>query len=241
MARGRAANYDEQREMIRAKAAHLFARGGYPGTSMNDIARATGLSKATLYHYFRDKYALLVDITEEHVSRLEALVADVVAERLEPEDHMRALIARIMAEYAGAQDAHRVLTSDVRFLEPDDRKRILGKERRVVDGFANAIGAWRPEQRDGALAKPLTMLLFGMINWMFTWMRPGGTLSHEALAPIVTDLFFGGVPAVRGSVIKTALAVVPAHAGTQRGSRRSRGDRQSTTLGSRVRGNDGDE
>ncbi len=201
MARGRAAGYDGQREMILAQAARLFAHGGYPGTSMNDIAGATGLSKATLYHYFRDKYALLVEITEGHVARLEALVAAVVAERLAPDDHMRALIARIMAEYAGAEDAHRVLTSDVRFLEPVDRQRILGQERRVVEGFADAIAAWRPELHDAVLAKPLTMLLFGMINWMFTWVRPDGALSHEALAPIVTDLFFGGVPAVRAPMI----------------------------------------
>ena len=187
MARGRAANYDGQREMILAKAAHLFARGGYPGTSMHQVADATGLSKATLYHYFRDKYALLVDIAEGHVTRLESLVADVRSQDLAPEARMRALIASIMAEYAGGE---------VRFLEPADRRRILGKERRVVEGFADAIGAWHPEHAQAALTKPLTMLLFGMINWMFTWMRPGGAVSHDALGTIVTELFFGGVPAV---------------------------------------------
>ncbi len=197
MARGRAAGYDDQREAILAKAAHLFAHGGYAGTSMNQVAEATGLSKAALYHYFDDKYALLVEITEGHVSKLETLVAEVYAQDLPPRDRMRALIARIIAEYADAQDAHRVLTSDVRFLEPVDRRRIVGKERRVVEGFAAAIASWQPEQQRSGLTKPLTMLLFGMINWMFTWMRPGGTLSHEAMAPIVIDLFFGGVPAVR--------------------------------------------
>ena len=197
MARGRASNYDDQRSMILTHAAHLFARGGYPGTSMNQVAEATGLSKASIYHYFRDKYALLVDIAEGHVSKLEALVDDVAAEGLGPTDHMRALITRIMAEYAGAEDAHRVLTSEVRYLEAVDRRRIVARERRVVEGFAAAIAAWRPEQADAALTKPLTMLLFGMINWTFTWMKPGGALTHEALAPIVTDLFFGGVPAVR--------------------------------------------
>jgi len=197
MARGRASNYDDVRAMILTHAAHLFARGGYPGTSMNEVADSTGLSKAAIYHYFRDKYALLVDIAEGHVSKLEALIVEVEAEHLAPDAHMRALIARIMAEYAGAEDAHRVLTSEVRFLEPVDRKRIIGKERRVVDGFAKAIAAWRPEHATSDLAKPLTMLLFGMINWMFTWMKPGGPLSHEAMAPIVTELFFGGVPAIR--------------------------------------------
>lgn len=197
MARGRAAGYDEQREAILAQAARLFAHGGYVGTSMNQVAEAAGLSKAALYHYFDDKYALLVEITEGHVSKLEALVADVDALGLAPDAAMRALIARIIAEYADAQDAHRVLTSDVRFLAPRDRQRILGKERRVVEGFAAAIAAWQPAQQQAGLTKPLTMLLFGMINWMFTWMKPGGALSHDAMAPIVTELFFGGVPAVK--------------------------------------------
>jgi AcrR family transcriptional regulator len=204
MPRGRSVGYDGQRETILAKAAHLFAHGGYSGTSMNQVAEAAGLSKAALYHYFRDKYALLVEITEGHVDALCALVAEVGALDLAAEDRMRMLIARIMSEYAGAEDAHRVLTSDVRFLEAADRRRILGKERRVVEGFADAIAAWRPEQRDADLTKPLTMLLFGMINWMFTWLRPGGALTHAAMAPIVTDLFFGGVPAVKAPAARVA-------------------------------------
>ena len=77
MARGRARGYDDQREAIVARAAELFARQGYHATSMNQVAEAAGLSKATLYHYYRDKDALLVHIADGHVSRLQALVADV--------------------------------------------------------------------------------------------------------------------------------------------------------------------
>jgi len=197
MARGRAASYDDQRGAILAAAARLFAQRGYPATSMNEVAQACGLSKATLYHYFRDKYALLVSITEEHVTRLEALVQQVAARRLAPADELRALILRIVAEYADAQDAHRVLTEDVRFLSDADRERVIGTERRVVAGFARAIAAWQPAQAEAGLATPLTMLLFGMINWLFTWMRPERGLDHAAIAPIVADLFAGGVPAVR--------------------------------------------
>jgi len=197
MPRGRAKNYDDQRELILARAATLFAHRGYPGTSMNEVAHACGLSKATLYHYYKDKYALLVAIAEGHVQRLHALVAEVAAERLAPEAHLRELVARIVEAYAGAQHAHRVLTEDVRFLDEADRERILGKEREVVAGFARAVAALRPELKRAKLAKPMTMLLFGMINWMFTWLKPEGTLSHQAMAPLVADLFFGGVPAVR--------------------------------------------
>jgi len=41
------------------------------------------------------------------------------------------------------------------------------------------------------------MLLFGMINWMFTWLKPEGSLDHASIAPIVADLFLRGLPAVK--------------------------------------------
>ena len=197
MPRGRAKGYDDQREQILARAATLFANRGYPGTSMNEVAQACGLSKATLYHYYKDKYALLVAIAEGHVQRLHALVAEVAAERLAPEAHLRELVARIVEAYADAQHAHRVLTEDVRFLDELDRQRILGKEREVVAAFSRAVTALRPELKRAKLAKPLTMLLFGMINWMFTWLKPDGELDHAAIAPMVADLFLGGLPAVK--------------------------------------------
>jgi AcrR family transcriptional regulator len=164
---------------------------------MNEVAQACGLSKATLYHYYDDKYSMLVSIAEGHVQRLHALVAEVTAERLPPEAHLRELINRIVEEYAGAQHAHRVLTEDVRFLNDDDRARVLGKEREVVAGFARAVTALRPDLKKAKLAKPMTMLLFGMINWMFTWLKPEGSLDHASIAPIVADLFLGGLPAVK--------------------------------------------
>jgi len=197
MGRGRHAGYDEQRELILGRAAHLFARRGYPATSMNQVAEACGLSKATLYHYYQDKYALLVSIADSHVSRLRGIVQEALAEPETPQAQLQRLIRRLVEEYAHAQDAHRVLTEDVKFLETGDRERILGQQREVVDGFAQVVQALRPDLASGALTKPLTMLLFGMVNWMFTWMKPGGDLAYEDMAPIVTDLFLGGLGAVQ--------------------------------------------
>ncbi|MDP9898652.1 TetR/AcrR family transcriptional regulator [Variovorax ginsengisoli] len=197
MARGRASNYEEQRDMILRQAATLFARYGYPSTSMNQVAEACSLSKATLYHYYRDKYSLLVSIADGHVSRLAALIDDEQALALHGEARLRHLINRIVEEYADAQNAHRVLTEDVKFLEAEDRERVLAKERHVVAGFAEAVTEMRAGQPSTHLSKPLTMLLFGMINWMFTWMKPDGELDHAAMGPIVADLFLGGISQVR--------------------------------------------
>jgi TetR/AcrR family transcriptional regulator len=182
--------------MIRERAAGLFAKYGYPSASMNQVADACNLSKAALYHYYPDKYSLLVSIADGHVSRLATLIDDPTARSLKGEARLRHLIHRIVEEYAGAQDAHRVLTEDVKFLEAEDREKILDKERLVVAGFAQAVAEVRGVKPSAHLSKPLTMLLFGMVNWMFTWMKPDGELDHAAMAPIVADLFLGGVSTV---------------------------------------------
>lgn len=196
MARPRAVTYGDQHAQILASAAALFAQRGYTATTMNQVAAASGVSKATLYHYFSDKRDLLEQIARAHVGRLESLVQEVARERRAPAAHLRELISRFMQAYAGAQDAHRVLTEDVKFLDAAARGAVLDGERRVVAAFAAAVAGVRPDLAT-TLHKPLAMLLFGMINWTFTWFERDGPLTHGALAPIVADLFFGGLPAVR--------------------------------------------
>src|SRR6478609_10756681 len=153
MARGRSPGYDDQREMILDRAAQLFANRGYSATSMNQVAEACGFSKALLYHYYRDKYSLLVSIADNHVSRLEDLVADVEGQKLPPEAKLRELIRRFVEEYAGAKHAHRVLTEDVKFMEDADRQRVLETQRTVVNGFARAVIELRPDLKKASIAK----------------------------------------------------------------------------------------
>ena len=214
MARGRSAGYEDQRDLILQHAARLFAEQGYGSASMNAVAQACGLSKPALYHYFRDKYALLLNITEGHVARLQAQLDEVAQMDLAPEPRLRELIRRFVTEYAQARYAHRVLVEDVKFLQPEDWQRVRAIERNVVDGFAQTVQALWPQVGQAHLAKPTTMLLFGMINWMFTWFRPGGELDYDAMAPVVADLFCGGVAAVKppqGMPVKrrAAIRVVP--------------------------------
>jgi AcrR family transcriptional regulator len=195
VARPRASTYDEQRAQILRAAAALFAQRGYTAATMASLSRASGVSKATLYHYFTDKEQLLEQVARDHVQRLEALVRDVQAQQLSPQEHLRELIHRFMAAYAGAADAHRVLTEDIKFLQAPARQGVEDAQRRVVQAFADAVAKVRPGT-DESWHKPLAMLLFGMINWTFTWLKPEGPLTHAALAPVVVELFTGGLAAL---------------------------------------------
>ena len=196
MARPKAASYDAQRGAIRDTAAQLFAEKGYASASIAEIAAACGVSKALLYHYYRDKEDLLFDVALCYVERLRALVAEVQHERLPAAAHLRRLISRFMTEYEHSAARHRVLVQDVKYLSRAHRTRVVAGQREVVAGFADAVAQLAPAA--GAdWHRPLAMVLFGMINWTFTWLQPGGMLSHEDLAPVVADLFIGGLGRVR--------------------------------------------
>jgi len=197
VARPRSAGFDDQRAQILAAAAQLFANRGYTAATMQQVAQASGVSKATLYHYVSDKHGLLAQITRSHVARLEAVQAEVAALGLPPAEHLRQAITRFMHVYARAEHEHRVLTEDVKFLAAAERAGVVAAQRRVVRGFADAVAALRPDLQATELATPLAMLLFGMINWTFTWLKADGALDHDSLAPVVADLFFGGLGTVK--------------------------------------------
>lgn len=216
MARPRAATYEDQRAQILKAAADLFARKGYTAATLNEVASASGVSKATLYHYFSDKHALLEDIVASHVARLQRIAKEAGA--LPPdapaapcsaaEARLRSLIRRFMQVYADAQSEHRVLTEDVKFLDERARETVLDGQRQVVAAFAQGIADCRSDLA-AELHKPLAMLLFGMINWTFTWLRSDGALTYAALGEIVADLFFGGLPAVAATLAPAQADALP--------------------------------
>jgi AcrR family transcriptional regulator len=208
MARRKADTFEAQRIAIRDAATQVFADKGYLAASIADLARACGVSKALVYHYYRDKEHLLADIADSYIDRLQAIVDAVAAERLPPAAQLRRLIEAFMTEYEHSAARHRVLVQDVKYLERSHRARVLAKQRRVVQGFADVIAQLEANRAD--LAKPLTMILFGMINWTFTWLKESGPLTYADMAPVVADLFLGGVARVRpaaGRRARTATAL----------------------------------
>ena len=197
MSRTRSASFEQHRDAIRASAARLFARHGYPVTPIAELARSCGISKALLYHYYRDKEQLLFDIADRYLDSLLAIVAGVEAQPLAAPARLRQLIESFMGAYEDAAVYHRVLVQDVKYLKPAHRSHVNAKQRRVVQAYADAVAAAAPQLAGSPLLKPVTMTLFGMINWTFTWLKDEGPVGYADMAPVVADLFLRGVGAVQ--------------------------------------------
>lgn len=192
MARPRSSDYDEKRRRILRQSAELFASRGYDRASMSAIAAACGVSKAALYHYYRDKVELLFDVIRFHLEELLEAVEAANREDLPPIDRLHALVVALLAAYDGADAQHTVQINELRLLPPDQQEELKLMERELVKLFSKAIAAVSPSLKDTALLKPVTMSLFGMLNWAYLWFKSSGTLSRDDYAALVTKLIVDG-------------------------------------------------
>lgn len=198
MARTRAVDYDAKREAILRAAARLFAEEGYDRASMASLAAACGISKALLYHYYASKDALLFDVIGEHLRELCEAVEAADDPGAPPEARLRTLVGTLLDAYRDADDEHRVQINAMKFLPEAEQEALRAMERRLVAVFAGAVEGVNPALANGAgLLKPVTMSLFGMLNWHYMWFRPDGPLSREAYADIATRLIVEGARTLR--------------------------------------------
>ena len=190
MARPQSPDYDKRRDAILAAAARLYARRGFQGASVADLASACSTSKSLIYHYFPSKDDTLHAVMAAHLDDLvdaadEAMLAGNAEERL------RALTLAFMRLYAGARDSHKVLLNELDNLPPRQRAEVVAKQRRIIAVVETLIREIRPDLNP--LTLPLTMLFFGMINWTHTWLRPQGPISAEAIADLAVNLMLDGL------------------------------------------------
>jgi TetR/AcrR family transcriptional regulator len=196
MARPRSADHDIKRRAILDRSAALFAQNGYDRTAMAEVAAACGVSKALLYHYYAGKDALLYDILREHLQEL-IDAAGAVDRSLAPRARLRALVGALLEAYRDADHQHQIQINEMSKLPPERHRLLVGIERELVAIYAEAIAQALPAiGRDKSLLKPVTMSLFGMLNWHYMWFREHGSMSREHYADLATTVLVEGAQAL---------------------------------------------
>lgn len=197
MARTRAPDHESQREQILDLAAEKFAQTSYPSTSMSDLATASGTSKARLYHYYESKEAILFDLLDRYTKRLMLIIAEVegTSQRrgLSEREAFAELVRALLAEYETSHSRHVALLNDVKYLEDAQREIVLDRQRDIVAAFARQLARAYPDRISKENQTSVTMMVFGMINWTFTWLKPGGRLGYRDFAEQVIDMIERGL------------------------------------------------
>ena len=199
MARTRAADFEEKQRVILDHAAQVFADQGMEKASMSQIATVAQVSKALLYHYYPSKDALIFAIIMTHLEGLDAAIEAADDPGLPPQERLRKLVGAVLENYRGADNQHKVQLNATSALSDDQKAEITGVERRIVRRFSAVLDLVNPglNTKERPLLMPVTMSLFGMMNWVYMWFRDGGRISREDYADVATTLILEGIKAVR--------------------------------------------
>jgi TetR/AcrR family transcriptional regulator, cholesterol catabolism regulator len=175
-------------------AAQIFRQKGYHATSMQDIAVAVRLQKASLYHHVHSKQDILLAILDQALDLLIADLQAVLQSDLTPEQKLRRAIHVYVERLTAERDLAAVLLLEVRSLDGAARKRHFARRDRYEQ-------LWRELIEEGVACRAFrqvdvpiaTFALLGVQNWMVTWYREGGRLSVEELADQFADLMLNGL------------------------------------------------
>ncbi len=183
----------ERKADIRKRAAEVFAEHGYDAASIRDVAKAAELSLAGLYYYYKGKDEILFDIQHESFRTLLEQHAEALAGVKDPEAKLKRVIHAHLAFFAGNIAEMKVMARESGQLTGKYAEKVGEQRRRyvrLVRGILDEIAADHP-LRD--VPVPVAVfLLFGMMNWLYTWYDPERDGSPDRLADAVQGIFLHG-------------------------------------------------
>jgi AcrR family transcriptional regulator len=179
-------------------AARVICEKGYEGASIQDIAEASGLTKAGLYHHIRSKEHLLLEIMNYGMDVFEEQVLNQVLPIPDPLERLKACMEKnILLVTHGWSKEVTIILHEHATLTGDARAQINARKKRYVKfletSFAEAV-------RDGQI-RPVnpTVAAFaflGMVLWIYKWFRPDGAIDAPTLVREMQDLLLGSLQAV---------------------------------------------
>ncbi|MCW2540340.1 MAG: transcriptional regulator, TetR family [Frankiales bacterium] len=190
----KAAGPIQRRAQIVEKASELFDEVGYHTTSMDDIARAVGLAKPTLYHYFDSKDSILLAVHEEFIS---LLLGRQRARAVNSDRSVSDLLYEVMVDILDLMRTHRghvrVFFEHHRELPEESRAGALAAR----DAYFSSVRMlFEMGLEQGVLEgdpQLSAMALFGMCNWAYQWYDPKGRLTTQDVARYFHGVLLHGV------------------------------------------------
>jgi len=189
-----APSLESRRAEICRTAAQIFRDRGFDATSVSDVARALGMTKAGLYHYFESKEALLFEIMTYGLDRVRDEVLLPARAIRDPEERLRDIVLRHASIAMHGKGAVSHLGDEIRALPPASRRLIEERMRKYIDLVRTTLmelkAAGRLRDVDPTVAAFSTI---GMILWLPRWFRQDGRLTQAQAAREIQKLALGAL------------------------------------------------
>lgn len=171
------------------------AEFGYDGTSFSRIAEELELSKGTIVHHFGTKDRLFAAMQETYMRRRLAEARELVSRLSSPADQLAGVFYAVVLSHvedrASMVANQREVIRLARHESMREARRLRAEYRELVIGLLEAgVHANVFRAGDNRLR---TLLVFGSVQWLWTWFDPEGQSSVEEVGAAVVDVVLGGL------------------------------------------------
>jgi AcrR family transcriptional regulator len=184
-----------RRQAIIDTSARIFARSGYHATGINELCEANDLGKGALYHYIGSKEELLAAIYDQVMDEVTQGAARVAEAGGSPAAQLAMLGDELLDVIHRYPDHVWVFLHEFPALTGERAARfqewLRGYERRIEEVVRAGIDAG--EFRADLDPWLTTRAWFGMHNYTYLWLRPGGRLTARDVAKPFADIFMRGI------------------------------------------------
>jgi AcrR family transcriptional regulator len=175
-------------------AARIFSEKGFHATSMQDIADAVHLQKASLYHHFSSKQEILADILDQALDLINTRLETVSSQSLSPNEKLRSAMVSYMETIAEYQNLAAVLLLEQKALDPEQKVRLETRRDKFEGLWKELIVEGHRQGLFNNIDPSLTgRAILGVMNWMVTWYRRDGPRSAKEIADVFADLLLEGL------------------------------------------------
>lgn len=160
-------------EIIRA-AFDLFGQHGYEKVSMDSVAEAAGVSRATLFNYFPKKELLLREIAVARVAKLRTILAEFAASGKKPRyDDIVELILRLCEENARIASKSKKLLLEAVFRQASQGVLLVARAQ-AVQALAASLGQFMRRKKQAQLAAETVFAVYiaTMLEWLMRESAP---------------------------------------------------------------------
>ena len=182
------------RDQILEAAAQIIRQKGYHAASMQDIADAVNLQKASLYHHFSSKQEILLALLDQALDLLIERVSTVLDKDIPVDEKLR----EAMRVYLGSLDEHAALAAvlllEHRSLESEYHDRHIPRRDRFERLWRDLIQEGIEEGVFNDTNPAMTArALLGVMNWTITWYYPEGSSSIGQISDLFSALCLDGL------------------------------------------------
>jgi AcrR family transcriptional regulator len=189
----RAGNHDKQDEIF-AAALHLFQLKGYHGASMQDLADAMGMQKASLYYYIRSKEELLFRVCERGTGAFTKELSEIVASDLTATEKLARAIECHLVALCEQLELFTVFLREQKFLGARNKAKLRAEGKHHAELLSAILEQGIASREFRRVNVPVTTLaILGMCNWLFEWYSPDGALQPREIAEMYAQLVTSGL------------------------------------------------